>query len=451
VSSVREFFAAPEGTADGDGSPESPWDLATALGHPVTLRPGDTIWLRGGTYRGSFRSYLTGAPDRPIRVRQYPGERATVDGGNSGGAAVLTIQGGYTVYQGFEITSSDPDRESATSEDFPSDMPRGEGITSAEADGIRLLDLIIHDTRQGISAFSGWTNTEVSGCLIYYNGWQSAAGGYGHGIYTQNATGTKRFVGNVVFDQFSHGLHAYTEGGSLEGFVFEDNAFFGNGRLSSTGGGRNFLLGGLQPVRRARVSRNILHQKPGGPQTSFDIGYRAGCAETELVGNIVSDNTIVVNCPDIRIVGNAFRGIVAGFSPSEFPDNRYELGASGGLEIFRLPQRDDSNRLVAVVLNPERLDAVDVDFGPRLSSGTRYLVRHAQDPFGPPIAEGRAASSVLRLPTTGLAVTSPVGWPAPAPTGPDFVVYLLEIAEATAAPRTALPPPPRTPRALGRP
>ena len=29
---------------------ESPWDLQTALNHPA-VHPGDTIWMRGGTYR----------------------------------------------------------------------------------------------------------------------------------------------------------------------------------------------------------------------------------------------------------------------------------------------------------------------------------------------------------------------------------------------------------------
>src|SRR5437660_8680535 len=86
-------------SASGDGSAGKPWDLATALAQPSAVQPGDTIWLRAGTYRGAFTSRLTGTASAPIIVRQYPGERATIDGN-------LVLRGAYAWYWGFEITSS---------------------------------------------------------------------------------------------------------------------------------------------------------------------------------------------------------------------------------------------------------------------------------------------------------------------------------------------------------
>ena len=77
---ATEFFVSPTGTDRGKGSQKSPWSLAKALSHPGAVNPGDTIWLRGGTYTGNFTSYLTGTAKAPIVVRQYPGERATLDG-----------------------------------------------------------------------------------------------------------------------------------------------------------------------------------------------------------------------------------------------------------------------------------------------------------------------------------------------------------------------------------
>jgi hypothetical protein len=53
---AADFYAAPGGSASGNGSSASPWDLQTALNQTVT-RPGDTIWLRGGVY-GSESAYL---------------------------------------------------------------------------------------------------------------------------------------------------------------------------------------------------------------------------------------------------------------------------------------------------------------------------------------------------------------------------------------------------------
>ena len=93
-------FVATNGSSGGDGSEGRPWDLATALNQPSGVTAGDTIWLRGGTYRGSFNSRLQGAAGSPIIVRQYPGERAKVDGN-------FFIGGGYTWFWGFEVLNSD--------------------------------------------------------------------------------------------------------------------------------------------------------------------------------------------------------------------------------------------------------------------------------------------------------------------------------------------------------
>ena len=110
---AAEFFVSPTGTDRGNGSEKSPWSLARALSHPGTVKPGDTIWLRGGTYTGNFTSYLKGTAKAPIVVRQYPGERVTLDGNvnpaaSGSNAPVLTVNGngGYTWYWGFEVTNS---------------------------------------------------------------------------------------------------------------------------------------------------------------------------------------------------------------------------------------------------------------------------------------------------------------------------------------------------------
>ena len=79
-----DWYISPTGSPSGNGTIDSPWDLKTALDHPPAVQPGDTIWLRGGTYGydygGSWllESYLSGTVDAPITVRQYPGESATV-------------------------------------------------------------------------------------------------------------------------------------------------------------------------------------------------------------------------------------------------------------------------------------------------------------------------------------------------------------------------------------
>src|ERR1035437_8864876 len=124
--SATDFYVSPAGTtstAPGTGSITNSWSLQTALSQPAAVHPGDTIWLRGGIYTGEFRSYLTGTALSPIKLRQYPGERATLDGnvnpavlGNH--IEVLTIQtgdGAYTWFWGLEVMNSNPNRYNPTS------------------------------------------------------------------------------------------------------------------------------------------------------------------------------------------------------------------------------------------------------------------------------------------------------------------------------------------------
>jgi hypothetical protein len=75
---AAERFVSPDGYPNGDGSWRRPWDLATALRSFV--EPGDTIWIRGGVYRGRFVSRLQGTGERPIVIRNFQSERAVIDG-----------------------------------------------------------------------------------------------------------------------------------------------------------------------------------------------------------------------------------------------------------------------------------------------------------------------------------------------------------------------------------
>src|ERR1700736_1218232 len=64
LAQAADRYVAENGTPGGDGTISRPWDLQTALNHPAAVQPGDTIWVRGGTYRApssnGFAGYLHG-------------------------------------------------------------------------------------------------------------------------------------------------------------------------------------------------------------------------------------------------------------------------------------------------------------------------------------------------------------------------------------------------------
>ena len=86
-----EWYVGIDGRADGEGSKDLPWDLESALAGRQKVEPGDTVWIRAGTYKHPDRKLgspgyvvrLAGEEGKPIHVRAVPGERVTIDGGIS--------------------------------------------------------------------------------------------------------------------------------------------------------------------------------------------------------------------------------------------------------------------------------------------------------------------------------------------------------------------------------
>src|SRR5271154_6216823 len=99
---ATDHYVAPNGTQAGNGTLAMPWDLQTGLNQPASVQPGDTIWLRGGVYQSAisngFSSNLNGTAASPIIVRNYNGERATIDGQQD--YTALYVAGSYTWYWG---------------------------------------------------------------------------------------------------------------------------------------------------------------------------------------------------------------------------------------------------------------------------------------------------------------------------------------------------------------
>jgi hypothetical protein len=73
------FVDPARGSDQNDGSEKSPWK--TVQHAAARLKPGDTLYLRGGIYREHVSLKLEGAEHKPITIRSHPGELAILDGG----------------------------------------------------------------------------------------------------------------------------------------------------------------------------------------------------------------------------------------------------------------------------------------------------------------------------------------------------------------------------------
>jgi hypothetical protein len=79
------WYASPSALGTGNGSIASPWHLQIALTNPAAaIQPGDTLFLRAGTYRGPFISALSGTANNYVTIRSHPGEWAVITDGQTG-------------------------------------------------------------------------------------------------------------------------------------------------------------------------------------------------------------------------------------------------------------------------------------------------------------------------------------------------------------------------------
>ncbi len=453
---AADFHVAPDGTPKGTGSRTEPWDLATALAAFESVKPGDTIWLHTGTYRGGFVSTLTGRTGAPVVVRGERGARVTIDihPRDEQDNGMLLLRGADTVYRDFEVMCSHPQRETKIAGSWPSDIRRGS--VDVRGDRISVVNLVVHDCGGGLSFWAEGEGGEISGCLIYNNGWRGPDRGHGHGIYAQNAKGTKLIKDNIIFHQFAYGIHVYgSEKASLKGFEIDGNICFENGCLTREGDNApGIMVGGGSPAERIVVRDNVV--VGGGMRLGYPWGttnedvictgnYTEGLVVRDFRKGTIAGNTVVAHSSVAQLEG-AERLLLSGLQWNEndyyVTDGRWgecsvvEHGKSRGLtfdmwrattgfdsqstfartwptklRVIVRPNAHEAGRAHIAVLNPAGLAEVEVDLSGVLTSGTRFRIVSAKDVFGPNLVTGVADGKPVRIPMKAIAPPSPIGLP----------------------------------------
>jgi len=453
------YYVTVGGAPSGTGADSAPWDLVTALaGARGVIQPGDTVWIRQGTYRGLFETTLDGAVDARIIFRGYPGERVTIDGS-------LNARGTYLTFWGIEIMQSDP----AATADY---------VLRANTRDGRFINLVLHDA--GISGISfikdRGEEVELYGSLVYNNGTHE---NIDHGIYAHNETGaSKAIVDNVFFNNYARGIQIYADGdAALRNIRTEGNVAFNNGSISAGSTPVNLLVSGQVPTSGMVVRDNLLFASAG----TDGVGLRIGDYDAAYNGDIVLDGNYAAGgaaglqmrhrWSQATVRDNTFAGsaevvqtgglaLVLAYSwtgnryyrdPAatgwEHDATKYDFGgwkaqtglgdadlAGGALpadaRVFVRPNRYEAGRAHVIVYNWPRAASVAVDLAGVLAPGDPYEVRNVQDPYGTPVVSGTFDGTAVVIPMSGVAPPTPIGrfTPRQAPrTAPDFDVFLVTV------------------------
>jgi len=471
---AAEIHVALDGTPDGDGSRARPLDLPTALSITSPAKPGDTVVVAPGTYRGGFVSRLEGTSDALITVRPLGGRRVTLDAVGQRGSG-LTIRGAWTVWRDIEVTCSDPKRTSRLRGPYGEAFQRPTGILVRGSD-VRLVGCVAHDCGHGIDCWTESRRSQITGCIVYNNGWQGPLTGHGNGIRAQNRSGVKRVADNILFNNFGYGLHVYTDISHIRSIVIEGNVAFNNGSLAKLDQrAANLFVG--SPSRPARSIIFTANHAWHDHQTATTAQLGMGLENLDLVAtdNVLVGLTRVMGWKDIAARGNTFISAatvlefhlpkIARAADYAWDGNQYYCGRSdwspfalytrtsgGGLDfagwqrqsgldaestfhgarpvkthVVIRPSEHARGRAHVIVYNWGGDKDVEVDLAKVLEVGAEYVVLNAQDPFGEPVLNDVFDGKPVRIPTAGRQAAPPVGGSPSKPpvTGPLFNVFLV--------------------------
>ena len=433
------YYVSPAGTSGGDGSVDRPWNLATALaGAAGKVQPGDTVWLRSGTYRGEFVSTVSGSAGKPVVFRQYPGEHALIDAaGSVRNSTVLSVRGPWVVFWGFEMTNTDADRTYS----LTGNAGRPHALANYGSH-TKFISLVVHDAGVGFYNDANSFDVEIAGCVFYNNGWQGPDRGHGHAIYIRSNTGPVTARDNVMFNQFGYGVHVYTNPGEakLNNVHIEDNTAFNNGTLATNSSSSNILLGGDDTADGDVVTGNLTYYPPGVSATNMKIGYGSLVnGSVEITDNYVAGGGPVLSMgywTSTTASGNSFIGTGSvlslddpALSPSTFTGQTAStLPTATKVVVRRVPY--ETGRANVAVFNWGNDAAVAVPLDGILPLGAQYEIHNVQDLNGAAVASGTFQGGWVSLPIQAVPPPTPVGWASRAPaTGTKFNAYIVTIRE----------------------
>jgi parallel beta-helix repeat protein len=240
------------------------------------LRPGDTLYLRGGTYTQTIDSSVQAPPsgsswaDAP-RIAGYPGETVLLrPQGNRAGIGIADGVTHHVIFANFVIDGTD--------------SQGAEMVTLIHAHHIRIEDTEVRYSKaQGLSSYGTGHHNEFLRLNVHHNGTNF----YDQGIYIKNSD---NLVDGCHFhDNIAFGIQIYTAGAGYNNSrtILRNNRVANNGK--STGGSgitvweaedvlivNNLVYGNGTGISVGRTTNNVqilhntLYQNGDGITTNYD-------------------------------------------------------------------------------------------------------------------------------------------------------------------------------------
>lgn len=309
------FYVSPTGNDNNAGTIESPF---FSVGKAIALAaPGDTIYLRGGTYNYATNVFViskSGAPGNHIKIWNYPGERPVLDysarpyTGNTDTniAFFIRTNAGWWHFKGIEIYRA---ADSAMKiqghnniiEQCVFRQNRDTGLQIGLGDG---------DTNDGSLAASN----QVINCDSYLNYDPQSGGGNADGFACKLSPGRSNvFIGCRAWENSDDGWDLFKSNFRI---LLEDCWTWHNGdpasfNTNSAGNGNGFKIGGDSSFGAPHIVRRCISFNNRYSGSSLGKGFDQNdntkgqtlfnCLSFSnnnnyALGNDISESHVVVNC-----------------------------------------------------------------------------------------------------------------------------------------------------------
>ena len=242
--SGESIWVSPEGTAEGDGTEESPVDLHTAVAY---VQPGQQIVLADGVYALEEAVQIergnSGTEEQPITLMSEPGARATLDLQDSEGGGII-LRGDWWHLHNLEITNGPGYQKPLHIQGHHNVIERVESHHNQDT-GVQISG---HDSEPP----EMWPSYNTVVSSVAHNNADPQAND-ADGFAAKLTAGE----GNVFRWTISHhniddgyDLYAKSTEGPIGTALIEESVAFGNGRLEDdpeatlTSDGQGFKLGG---------------------------------------------------------------------------------------------------------------------------------------------------------------------------------------------------------------
>ena len=275
---AADYYVATNGDDGWPGTEAQPW--ATLQYAVDTIAPGDTIFVRAGTYVGC-RIEISGQPGALKSLKAYPGETPLVNAAGPANKKDSNIEienydatTGYWVVDGFEVANA-----------------QRYGIDMRDTQYITVQNCYVHD-----SAVTGIFDAHAYYPIYQYN--ESCYNGE-HGIYHSNSGDYLTARGNILHHNAGCGIHQngderYTPPGDgvIQYSLVEDNIIYENNPGQGAAAMNN------DGVTDSVFRNNLLYENHGSGISFYSVDGAVASRDNEVYNNtfvMADDAYYVVN------------------------------------------------------------------------------------------------------------------------------------------------------------